>query len=122
MNPWHFRQLPLLLFLTPSPPQQHTSRPQHPPSHLPGTHDRGMSPLGCAPAHAEPWLQGLWGCRGQAKEQLDPSCHPLLARPPASCSLAEGAADYKPGEKGERLLSGFSFSFFPLFKSLTAFI
>lgn len=121
MNPWHFRQLPLLLFLTPSPPSS-TLQDLSPPPSLPGTHDRGMSPPGCAPAHDEPGLQGLWGCRGWAEEQLDPSCHPLLACPPASCSLAEGAADYKPGEKGERLLSGFSFSFFPLFKSLTAFI
>lgn len=81
----------------------------------------GAHPLGCA-AHAELGLWGLLGCRGRAEEQLDPSCHRLLTRPPASCSLAEGAADYKTGEKGECLFSGFSFSFLPLFKSLTAFI
>lgn len=58
MNPWHFRQLPLLLFLTPPSPGSALQDLSHPACQRPMTVAR---PLGCA-AQAELGLWGLLGC------------------------------------------------------------
>lgn len=121
MNPWHFRQLPLLLFLTHLPLAVHfkTSAPPV----CQGTHNGGSSPT-AMPQPTPSWgSRDSWGTRAWPRSSWTPHTTPSL---PAGCSLGEGEADYNPGEKGECLFSGFSLSFcfffFPLFKSLTAFI
>lgn len=84
MNPWHFRQLPLLLFLTPPPSGstlQYLST-----SSLPEMRDKGMYPW----AHAR--SSPSWGCedsqgaRARPRSSWTPIATPSSpARLPAAC-------------------------------------
>lgn len=120
MNPWHFRQLPLLLFLTHLPLAVHfkTSAPPVCQGHTMGAHP----PQQCPSPHraGAPGTLGVPGPgRGAAGPLTPPPLCLLAARWERGRLITTLVRRENVSSVGFLFLFGF---FFPLFKSLTAFI